>query len=114
MTVQQIADENKLTPQQVYQKIQSEDAKPKVTLAEGGGWGRMSVQQVCERYSVPVDAGVARLQAAGFEASGTTMIRELATSRGKTPIDVAKIIAGDDGTVPSPAEHKPGAGLGRQ
>ena len=114
MTVQQIADENKLTPQQVYQKIQSEDAKPKVTLAEGGGWGRMSVQQVCERYSVPVEAGVARLQAAGFEASGTTMIRELATSRGKTPIDVAKIIAGDNGTVPSPADHKPGAGLGRQ
>ena len=70
MTVQQIADENKLTPQQVYQKIQSEDAKPKVTLAEGGGWGRMNVQQVCERYSVPVEAGVARLQAAGFEASG--------------------------------------------
>jgi hypothetical protein len=114
MTVQQIADENRLTPQQVYQKIQSEDAKPKVTLAEGGGWGRMNVQQVCDRYNVPVDAGVARLQAAGIEASGTTMIRELATSRGKTPIDIAKIIAGDDGTVPSPAEHKPGAGLGRR
>ena len=29
MTVQQIAAENKLTPQRVYQKIQSEDAKPK-------------------------------------------------------------------------------------
>ena len=114
MTVQQIADENRLTPQQVYQKIQSEDAKPKVTLAEGGGWGRMNVQQVCDRYNVPVDAGVARLQAAGIEASGTTMIRELATSRGKTPIDIAKIIAGDDGTVPSPADHKPGSGLGRQ
>jgi len=114
MTVQQIADENRLTPQQVYQKIQSEDAKPKVTLAEGGGWGRMNVQQVCDRYNVPVDAGVARLQAAGIEASGTTMIRELATSRGKTPIDIAKIIAGDDGTVPSPADHKPGSGLGRR
>jgi len=114
MTVQQIADENRLTPQQVYQKIQSEDAKPKVTLAEGGGWGRMNVQQVCDRYNVPVDAGVARLQAAGIEASGTTMIRELATSRGKTPIDIAKIIAGDDGTVPSPADHKPGSDLGRR
>ena len=114
MTVQQIADENELTPQQVYQKIQSEDAKPKVSLAEGGGWGRMNVQQVCERFSVPVDAGVARLQAAGIEATAGTAIRELATSRGKTPIDIAKIIVGEDGTVPSPAGHKPGAGLGRQ
>ena len=112
MTVQQIADENKLTPQQVYQKIQSEDAKPKVSLAEGGGWGRMNVQQVCERFNVPLDAGVARLQAAGIEATASTAIRELATSRGKTPIDIAKIIVGEDGTVPSPAEHKPGAGPG--
>ena len=99
-----------LTPQQVYQKIQSEDAKPNVSLAEGGGWGRMNVQQVCERFNVPLDAGVARLQAAGFEASATTMIRELATARGKTPIDIAKVVVGEDGTVPSPAEHKPGVG----
>jgi hypothetical protein len=112
MTVKQIANANQLTPQQVYQKIQSEDAKPKVNLAEGGGWGRMNVRQVCERFSVPVDAGVARLQAAGIEADAGTMIRELATSRGKTPIDVAKIIVGEDGTVPSPSEHRPGAGRG--
>ena len=110
MTVQQIADENKLTPQQVYQKIQSDDAKPKVSLAEGGGWGRMNVQQVCERFSVPLDAGVARLQAAGIEATASTAIRELATARGKTPIDIAKLIVGEDGTVPSPGDHKPGAG----
>jgi hypothetical protein len=110
MTVQQIADENQLTPQQVYQKIQSEDAKPKVSLAEGGGWGRMNVQQVCERFNVPLDAGVARLQAAGIDATAGTAIRELATSRGKTPIDIATIIVGEDGTVPSPGDHKPGAG----
>jgi hypothetical protein len=74
----------------------------------------MNVQQVCERYNVPVDAGVARLQAAGFEASATSMIRELATSRGKTPIDIAKIIAGDGGALPSPSEHRPGAAPSRQ
>jgi hypothetical protein len=110
MTVQQIADEHKLTPQQVYEKIQSEDAKPKASLAEGGGWGRMNVQQVCERFSMPVDAGVARLQAAGIEATASTAIRELATSRGKTPLDIARIIVGGDGTVPSPSEHRPGGG----
>jgi len=110
MTVQQIANENKITPQQVYQKIQSEDAKPKVSLAEGGGWGRMNVQQVCERFNVPLDAGVARLQAAGMDAAASTAIRELATSRSKTPIDIARIIVGEDGTVPSPSEHRSGGG----
>jgi hypothetical protein len=94
MTVQQIADEHGLTPQQVYQKIQSEDAKPKVGLAEGGGWGRMTVQQVCERANVPVDEGMARLRAAGIEATAATPIRELAAARGKTPLDIAEIVAG--------------------
>lgn len=112
LTVQQIADANQLTPQQVYQKIQSDDAKPKVSLAEGGGWGRMNVQQVCERFSVPVGEGVARLQAAGIEATASTAVRELATARGKTPIDIAKIIVGEDGTVPAPGSHQPGAGRG--
>ena len=96
MTVQQIADEHGLTPQQVYQKIQSDDAKPTVSLAEGGGWGRMTVGQVCERAKVPVDEGLARLQAAGVEATAATAIRELATARGRTPLDIARIIAGED------------------
>ena len=110
MTVQQIADQNNLTPQQVYQRIQSEDAKPTVNLAEGGGWGRMNVQQVCERYSVPVGTGVERLRATGIEAESGTMLRELATAQGKTPIAIAKIIAGDEGTVPSPGTHATGTG----
>jgi hypothetical protein len=113
MTLRQIADEHKLTPQQVYQKIQSADAKPKVSLAEGGGWGRMNVQQVCERFGVPAESGLARLKDAGIEAAASTAIRELATARGKTPIDIAKIIVGEDGTVPSPAEHRPGSGRGQ-
>ena len=100
MTLQQIADENRITPQQVYQKIQSEDAKPAVSLAEGGGWGRMDVRQVCERLNVPVDAGVSRLKAAGIEAAADAMVRELATARGKTPIDIAKVIAGEEGGAP--------------
>ena len=48
-------------------------------------------------------AGDQLLKAAGIEAAPTTAIRDLATARGKTPIDVAKIIVGEDGTVPSPS-----------
>jgi hypothetical protein len=107
--IQQLADENGLTPQQVYRKIQSADAKPNAGLAEGGGWGRMSVQQVCERAGMPVETGVERLKAAGFEADASTPVRDLATAQGKTPMDIAKIIAGDAGAVPAPGTHAPGS-----
>jgi hypothetical protein len=108
-TFQQVADENRLTPQQVYQKGLGESAKPLTGLGEGGGWGRMTVQQVCERVKVPVETGVDRLKAAGLEADAATPIRDLATAQGKTPMDIAKVVAGDEASVPTPGSHAPGA-----
>ncbi|MEW5982931.1 MAG: DUF4405 domain-containing protein [Acidobacteriota bacterium] len=108
MTVGQIAERAGLTPQQVYQRIQSDDAKSQVSVAASGGWGRKTVGQVCEQFNVPEEAGVARLRAAGFEASATTPIKDLAVAGGKTPFDLATIIVGPDATLASPATHAPG------
>ncbi len=106
-TFQQIADENDLTPQQVYQKGLGAATKSRAGMAEGGGWGRMTVQQVCERYGVSAETGVARLQAAGIEAESSTPVRDIATTQGKTPIEIAKAIAGDAAAVSTPGTHTP-------
>lgn len=95
VTVQQLAERHGLAPQQVFQKIQSDDATPTISIAEGGGWGRKSVADVCSQFGVSLQDGLDRLRAAGIEADGTSPIRDLATSRGKTPIDIAKLIAGE-------------------
>ena len=94
VTVQQLATRYALTPQQIYQRIQGENAKPVINPAAGGGWGRINVQQACERYGVPLDIGLQRLAAAGINATATMMIKDLATAQGKTPIDIANVIAG--------------------
>ncbi len=94
LTVRQIADRHGLTPQQVYQKIQSEDAKPKASIAEGGGWGRKNVAEVCTQFEVPLQTGLERLRANGIDAEGKTPIRDIATARGRTPIEIANLIAG--------------------
>lgn len=104
-TFQQIGDENGLTPQQVYQKGLGDAAKPRTGPAEGGGWGRMTVQQVCDRYGVTAAEGVARLQAAGFDATASTPVRDLATAAKKTPMDIATIIAGSASAVPNAGSH---------
>jgi hypothetical protein len=106
MTVQQIADANKLTPQQVYARMQSADAKPQVALG-GGGWGRKTVDDICRQYLVPVDTGIDRLRAAGLEATATTPLKDLALKIGKTPVDVAKIITGPDAEIATPTTHQP-------
>jgi hypothetical protein len=94
VTVQQLATRHGLTPQQIYQHVQGENATPAVNPASGGGWGRLNVQQACERYSVPVDVGLQRLTAAGISATGTTMLKDLATAQGSSPSDIANLIAG--------------------
>jgi hypothetical protein len=104
-TLQQIATANGLTPQQVYQKMQSDDAKPQAAMG-GGGWGRKTVDDICTQYAIPVDTGVSRLAAAGFTASGKTTLKELALGAGKTPVDIAKIVAGPDATINSPTSHQ--------
>jgi len=106
-TFQQMADENGLTPQQVYQKGLGDAARP-ATGAAGGGWGRMTVQQVCDRYGITAAEGVARLQASGFDATPATPVRDLATAAKKTPMDIATIIAGSAAAVPNPGTHTPG------
>jgi len=107
-TVQQIADANSLTPQQVFQKMQSVDAKPQVSLG-GGGWGRKTVDGICRQYLIPVDTGLSRLSEAGFEATATTSLKDLALKAGKTPVDIAKIITGPDAEIASPTSHQTAA-----
>jgi hypothetical protein len=110
VTIGQLAERHNLSPQQVYQKIQSDDAKPKVSVLQSGGWGRMTVEQLCERAGITIDTGLERLRAQGLEATGSTGLRELGTRLGKSPIDAAKIIVGPDAEFPSTADHKPRAG----
>jgi hypothetical protein len=108
MTVKQIAESNRLTPQEVYRRIQSDDAKAQPVPFQGGGWGRKTVEQVCAQYSVPVETGLERLKTAGYTAEAGTALKDLALGAGKTPIDVAKVIAGPDATIAASAAHQPG------
>jgi hypothetical protein len=105
-TLQQIATANGLTPQQVFQKMQSDDAKPQVSMG-GGGWGRKTVEDICAQYAIPVDTAVSRLASAGFTATGKTTLKDLALGAGKTPVDVARIVVGPDATINSPSSHQP-------
>lgn len=105
LTVGQIADRHDLTPQEIYQRIQSEDAKSQVNVGATGGWGRKSVGQVCEQFNVSVETGLARLRDAGFDATAATPIKDLAVQAGKTPMELATIIVGPEVTLATPGTH---------
>ncbi len=108
MTIGQIAESNGLTPQEVYQRIQSDEVKPDVSPLQSGGWGRKTVEDACRQIGIPVDTGITRLKAAGWAAAAATPIKDLALGAGKAPLDVVKVIAGPDAAVASPPGHDEG------
>ncbi len=60
----------------------------------GAGYGRMSVQQVCDATDVALDEALTRLKAAGIDANGSDVLRSLAERAGKSPHDLYTVIAG--------------------
>jgi hypothetical protein len=94
VTLAALAEQYKMTPLQVYQTAMR-DAKPApIPLAEGGGYGRRTVQDICDQVGLPVSKGLDRLKRQGIDAKPSSTMRELATAAGMRPIDVVKILQG--------------------
>jgi hypothetical protein len=92
VTLADLAKQHDLTPQEVY-NIATRNTKPApVSLAEGGGYGRKSVQEICDQLGVPLSTGLERLRQRGIEATPDSNMRELATKAGMESLDLAKLL----------------------
>lgn len=95
VTLQSLATTYKVTPRQVYLKALGQAKGAPIPMAEGGGFGRKTIGQLCDETNIPVETALERLRQAGFTAAtaGSNM-RQVATQHGKRPIEVAQIIQG--------------------
>ena len=94
-TIGRIAATNNLTPRELYAKMQTGLPPARPGIGEGGGYGRKTVRQIATQYGVDLGAALARLEAQGIAPSPDANMRELADAHGRTPIELVKIVAGD-------------------
>jgi hypothetical protein len=95
VTLQALATNYKVTPRQVYLQALGQAKAASVPVAEGGGFGRKTVGQLCQEVNVPIETGLERLRQAGFNAvTVDSNMRQLAAQNGKRPIEVAQVIQG--------------------
>lgn len=95
VTLQALAATYKVTPRQVYMKALGTAKAASVPMAEGGGFGRKTVGQICQEVNIPVETALERLRQAGFtDAAADSNMRQLATQYGRRPIEVAQVIQG--------------------
>jgi len=92
-TLHAIATTYRTTPKQVYAKALGEAKPAAVPLAEGGGYGQKTVQQVAAQLNLPLSTALERLRNSGMtEAAGDSNIGSLATAYGRRPFEVGQIL----------------------
>jgi hypothetical protein len=94
LTLLALAKEHNITPQQVYTAAMGSTQVAKMPLAEGGGYGQKTIQQICDQLGISVETGLERLRTGGVEAATDSKIRELAVQNGRSPIEMVRLLEG--------------------
>jgi hypothetical protein len=94
VTLLDLAKQHDITPQQVYTAALGSAKAAKMPLAEGGGYGRKTVRQISDQLGIPVETGLERLRTGGVDAAADNNIRELALKKGRSPIEIVKLLEG--------------------
>ena len=98
VVVKDLAKKYGLTPNEIYEKMkiqqpQKEESENHVYGAGTGfGYGRMTVQQICEKNGVDVNLALQKLAEKNISAAADDNIRKLADEYNVMPVEVVKII----------------------
>ena len=58
----------------------------------GMGYGRMTLEALCQQQGIPLDEGLSRLKTAGISAQPSDTLRTLASQSGKLPHDIVQLL----------------------
>jgi hypothetical protein len=95
MTIDAVAATYGVTPKDVYVKALGQAKAARAPLAEGGGYGMKTVQQVAEQLELPLETALQRLRGAGLAgAMADSNIRALANENGRKPFEIVQVIEG--------------------
>jgi hypothetical protein len=89
-TIRKVADVNKITPKNFYEVIL---AKEKNTIhTEGSGYGRKTLEDLCEELNINPDTEIHALSESGIHAERNARIKEIALANNILPIDIVNLI----------------------
>jgi hypothetical protein len=91
LTVKELAALNDLTPQDIYERIQTQNTNQPVFVS-GSGYGRKSLIDLSKELNLDLNLVLSRLRQNGIEAEPQSNIKNLASEYDFMPIDIVKII----------------------
>lgn len=88
--IKDIAERNGISPADIYDLLK---ATGKSSQGQGsGGWGRKSLEQICEELNKDVEGVIKKLAANGIVVSKDELIKNIASENNLRPIEVVNLI----------------------
>jgi hypothetical protein len=87
-----LAEDCGLTPQELYKIIVAETGHGEGGGPRGGGPGRKTLAQFCADEQIDIEAACDILRAAGVEANGTMIVRDIVDAAGIKPFDLVELL----------------------
>ena len=88
-TIQEIAERSDMAPADIYKALQ-------VTSGNGGtGWGRKTLEQVCQELGKSPDTAIEELKSKNIVADKKAYIRDIAGEYRLRPVDIVNLIGGN-------------------
>ncbi len=101
-----VAGNNGLAPSQILELIdRSEPQAQFAAVRLGGGYGRKTVAQICDEFTVEPATALARLKAHGISAAVDEPVKELASEHNLLPVNLVEIII-DQKSIPHTSSEK--------
>lgn len=87
-TIEDIAKRSHIAPAEIYKALQVASGS-----GNGSGWGRKTVQQVCQELGQDTQKAIAKLRAKQIIAKENSTIRDIANDNQLRPIDVINLMS---------------------
>lgn len=95
--VKALAEKQNITPLELYHlmKLKEADGAVEAPSYQGMGYGRMTLEEVCQKMGISPEDAIMRLQEAGVMAQKEGNLKSLASEYDKLPIDLVTIMKGE-------------------
>lgn len=91
--IKDIANRNQTTPSDIYGVINKDyNSYAHIQSGIGGGYGRMTIEELCKNNGITTSDGLRRLMAKGMPAEADSKIKDVAYDHKMQPVSVAEII----------------------
>lgn len=87
-TLEDLAHAHHLSPTELFARISQRNTSG----GQGSGWGRQTLQSLCESSGVPLEKALNILQQQGFTASAESTLKALAEQKGMSPTEVRNLL----------------------